>query len=325
MTLDADAVLGAAHRHATRRTAGQVVASVAAVGALAAVVVNFPFAGYGTAAPAWRTSGPTATDQVPQAVGEGDLATMADGVRAVNVPGPAQAPASGAHAALPGATAERDLGLTGPDGASVQLLTSDPGPGGSARLRVVYTDGSGTPVGSTAQLPAWSWAGGEDSANDASWARVVPDSSHQLDAALVPADIDNPRAFYWTVDGSSYNWQEVPTFDTGNGRLITVFTTTGTLPHKSGLAFVGTHGAVVEAPCPAVASCTSISAVPGLSDALENYTDHGAARLEIIDQGVEDAERALSQATTKADREAAQTALDEARAARSHVTITTEG
>jgi len=324
MTLDPDAVLGAAHRHSTRRTAGRVVASVAAVGAVAAVAVNLPLGGTGTASPAWRTSGPTSTDQVAKTILDGDLLTLARGVKAVNLPGPLEPASAAARAKVAGITDVRDLGLSGPGGTSVLMYSTPAAADGAARLLVTYAD-DGVPTSSGADASLWSWRDGA-TANDAVWAATVVDSNHRLDAALVPADLHNPAAvsFFDAPGGPSF--QEVPLFDTGNGRLATVFTTifttTSKVSDRAGLVFVGDDGTVVEPPCPASTRCLTVDDVPGLAAQLQTYTPEGQreadARMDALSKAgdaVQAAQDALKKARTAAEKDAAQQRVDEAQRA----------
>ncbi|ROS31016.1 DUF4169 family protein [Cellulomonas sp. PhB150] len=321
MVLDPVAVLGAAHRHAHRRTAARVVASVAAVAAAATVAVNVSGM-RDHAAPAWRSTQPPSTAQVAQTLGEGDLATMSGGIQAVNLPGPAAPPAHSISAAIPGITAEHDLALAGPDGASVVLLTGGPRADGTAGLLVTYADKFGEPIDLGQDMPVWSWGGSTGtSADTAAWAVAEPDATHRLDVALVPADLELPRVVYWTVDDTGTQWQEVPTFDAGNGRLVTAFTTTGAVPDSSGLAFVGHDGQIVEAPCPAHLRCTSADEVPGLEDYLHTFTAAGEEEFRVILQRQSDAEKAaraakdrLAAADTEAERQAAEDDIQKAQA-----------
>ena len=316
MRLDPQAVLGAAHRHARRRAAARVGVGAAAAAAVAMVVVSLtgPVA-RSPEAPAGRATEPAPTTQVPQAIGDGDVSTLADGIKAVNLRGPSQPPAPGVSSAIPGIAHEYDLGLAGPDGTSIVMLTSDATPEGTAGLLVTYADDTGEPtqVGD-AELPVWAWGGDTgQSPNDAPWATATPDATHRLDVALVPADLPQPRALYWTTDGASDTaWQEVPTFDTGNGRLVTVFTTTGELPASAGLAFVGSDGRIVEAPCPASARCTGLDEVPGVRAQLQLLSAAGQAQTQAAWLRVSDAEAAVqaakaktAAATTAAERDAA--------------------
>jgi len=317
MTLDPDAVLGAAHRHATRRTAGQVVASVAAVGAVAAVVVNLPLGGSGTASPAWRTSGPTSTNQLPHTDSVSDLETLAQGVKAVSVPGPLEPASAAARAKVAGITDVRDLGLAGPGGTSVLMYSTPAASDGAARLLVTYAD-DGVPISSGADAPLWSWRDGT-TANDAVWAASVVDSKHRLDAALVPANVPNPAALSFVDTPEGRQFQEVPLFDTGNGRLATVFTTTGTLSDRAGLVFVGDDGTIVEPPCPASMQCLTVDDVPGLVSQLKTYTPDGQreadARMDALSKAgdaLQAAQDALKKARTAAEKDAAQLRVDEA-------------
>lgn len=274
MSLDPDALLGAAHRHVRRRTAARVAGGALAVAAVAVV---------GAQLAADRITEPDPAQpptQVARPLGDGAVVEVADGLLAANRPGAKHAPDPRIDPLVDGATWQVDLGLTTDDHELV--LGVGPVVDGLQQGAAYYSrvTASGTSDGYGGGV--WTW--GTPSVEDGVRLVAPLDSGEWSELVVVPTTMRDPHVLLWSTagfeaSGGSSVAVELPTFAAPDGQLLAAALGDPAVADsiqsgESGVVFVGSDGRVVQAPCADLPTpqCPTIDDVPGLAAAVAAVT-----------------------------------------------------
>lgn len=273
LTLDRDAVLGAAHRHVRRRRALRATGMAGGVAAVVAVAVAV--AGiHGAQTPAPAEPSPHA--QQPHPIGTGRTTALALGLDAVNLLGPASRrdePFTFGEGAEPARAQRFELGLPSPvdasGGGAASLFVTPPSADGTRLGAVAYGRGDGV---------SWRLEAPSTDLQVFGVSTTSAQDGRRLDVFELPSLVPSPRLLLGTPldltlpDGSTTHMVEVPTFAAPGGRVLAVVQASGTA--AAALADDGTHAVLlggdrsVHDACVSAASCGDPGSIPGLADAV---------------------------------------------------------